>query len=65
MSSVNDVLWQQLTEAEKADILSKHATRQTGAAATPLMVESYAALVSQDFPPQQSLIHCLLSHSPM
>ena len=60
MSSVNDVLWQQLTEAEKADILSKHATRQTGAAATPLMVESYAALVSQDFPPQQFLVDGLI-----
>lgn len=59
MSSVNDVLWQQLTEAEKAELLTKHAARNP-ATATPLIVESFADLVSQDFPPQRFLVDGLI-----
>jgi len=60
MSSVNDVLWQQLTEAEKASLLAAHAARNPGATATPLIVESFADLVSQDFPPQRFLVDGLI-----
>ena len=60
MSSVNDVLWQQLTEAEKASLLAAHAARNPGATATPLIVESFGDLVSQDFPPQQFLVDGLI-----
>lgn len=59
MTSVNDDIWQQLTEAEKADLLSRHAARNP-AMATPLLVESFADLVSQDFPPQQFLVEGLI-----
>lgn len=59
MSSVNDALWQQLTEAEKADLLSQYAARNP-AMATPLMVESFADLVRQDFPPQKFLVDGLI-----
>jgi len=60
MSNVNDVLWQQLTEAEKASLLAAHAARNPGATATPLIVESFADLVSQDFPPQKFLVDGLI-----
>lgn len=60
MSSVNDALWQQLTEAEKASLLAAHAARNPGATATPLIVESFADLVSQDFPPQKFLVDGLI-----
>ena len=62
MSSVNDDLWQRLTETEKADLLTRYATRpgSNPATATPLRVESFAALVSQDFPPQQFLVDGLI-----
>jgi len=59
MSSVNDALWHQLTEAEKADLLSQHAARNP-ATATPLLVESLADLVAQDFPPQRFLVDALI-----
>ena len=59
MSDVNDVLWQRLTEAEKAELLTKYAARNP-ATATPLIVESFAALVSQDFPPQRFLVDGLI-----
>ena len=59
MSSVNDVLWQQLTEAEQADLLARYAARNP-ATATPLRVESLADLVSQDFPPQRFLVDGLI-----
>ena len=59
MGSINDVLWQQLTEAEQADLLAKHAARNP-AMATPLRVESFADLVSQDFPPQKFLVDGLI-----
>ena len=59
MSDVNDVLWQRLTEAEKADVLTKYATRNP-ATATPLRVQSFADLVAQDFPPQQFLVDGLI-----
>ncbi len=59
MSSVNDALWHQLTEAEQADLLSLYAARNP-ATATPLLVESLADLVAQDFPPQQFLVDGLL-----
>jgi len=61
MGSVNDALWHQLTEAEQAELLAIHAAR-TGApaAATPLLVESFADLVAQEFPPQQFLVDGLI-----
>lgn len=59
MSDVNDVLWQQLTEAEKADLLARHAARNP-AMATPLVVESFADLVAIDFPPQRFLVDGLI-----
>lgn len=59
MSGVYDAFWQQLTEAEKADILARHAARNP-ATATPLLVESFADLVSQDFPPQRFLVDGLI-----
>jgi len=59
MSSINDSIWQQLTEAEKADLLSQYAARNP-AMATPLMVESFADLVRQDFPPQKFLVDGLI-----
>ena len=55
-----DSLWQQLTDAEKATLLNQHATRNPGATATPLMVESFAALVAKNFPPQQFLVDATL-----
>ena len=58
--SAYDSFWQQLTDAEKATILNQYATRNPGATATPLMVESFAALVAQDFPPQQFLVDGLI-----
>lgn len=58
--SAYDSLWQQLTDAEKATILNQHATRNPGATATPLAVQSFAALVAQDFPPQQFLVDGLI-----
>jgi len=59
MSNVNDALWHQLTEAEKADLLSQYAARNP-AMATPLFIESFADLVSQDFPPQKFLVDGLI-----
>lgn len=59
MSSVNDAFWQQLTEAEKADLLAQHAARNP-ATETPLLVESFADLVARDFPPQQFLVDGLI-----
>jgi len=59
MSSVYDAVWQQLTEAEKAEALAQHAARNP-ATATPLLVESFADLVSQDFPPQRFLVDGLI-----
>lgn len=59
MSSINDALWQQLTEAEQADLLARYAVRDP-ATATPLFIESFADLVSQDFPPQQFLVDGLI-----
>ena len=59
MSEVNDAFWQQLTEAQKADLLSKYAVRNP-AMATPLSVESFADLVSQEFPPQRFLVDGLI-----
>jgi len=59
MTSVNDDLWRQLTEAEKAEALSKLAARNP-AMATPLTIESFADLVSQDFPPQSFLVDGLI-----
>lgn len=59
MSNVNDALWHQLTEADKAELLSQYAARNP-AMATPLMVESFADLVSQDFPPQKFLVDGLI-----
>lgn len=58
-SSVNDTIWNQLTEAEKAELLSQHATRNPSAA-TPLIVESFADLVATDFPPQRFLVDGLI-----
>ena len=61
MGSVNDALWYQLSEAEQAELLAIHAARSgTPAAATPLLVESFADLVAQDFPPQQFLVDGLI-----
>lgn len=63
MSGVNDALWHQLSDAEQAALLAAHAAR-TGAhdpaAATPLLVESFADLVAQDLPTQQFLIEGLI-----
>ena len=58
--SVYDSFWQQLTDAEKATLLNQHATRNPGATATPLIVESFADLVAQDFPPQRFLVDGLI-----
>ena len=61
MANINDALWQQLTEAEKADLLARHATRNPETeTATPLIVESLADLVALDFPPQQFLVDGLI-----
>jgi KaiC/GvpD/RAD55 family RecA-like ATPase len=63
-SSVNAVLFSQLTEAQQAAALAYVATQDptaaTPAAATPLLVESFADLVAQDFPPQQFLVDGLI-----
>ena len=66
MDDVNDALLRQLlqdlTKAEKAELLSMWAVR-TGtptAAATPLFTESFADLVAQEFPPQQFLVDGLI-----
>ena len=59
MSSVNDALWHQLTEAEQAELLATHAARNP-ATATPLFIESFADLVAQDLPPQQFLVDGLI-----
>ncbi len=58
--SVYDSFWQQLTDADKATILNQYATRNPGATATPLIVESFADLVAQDFPPQRFLVDGLI-----
>ena len=59
MSSVNDALWNQLTEAEQADLLSRYAQRNPATGA-PLSVESFADLVARDFPPQLFLVADLI-----
>lgn len=59
MSSVNDAIWNQLTDAEQADLLSQHA-RRNPAAGAPLSVESFADLVARDFPPQLFLVADLI-----
>ncbi len=59
MDSVNDALWNQLNDAEKADLLSQYARRDPAAAA-PLLVESLADLVARDFPPQLFLVADLI-----
>lgn len=57
--TVNDDLWNQLTDAEKASLLSQYAQRGPAAAA-PLAVESFADLVARDFPPQRFLVADLI-----
>ena len=64
MSGINDALWNQLTEAQQAAALAwlaaQDPTAANSAAATPLLVESFADLVAQDFPPQQFLVEGLI-----
>lgn len=64
MSGINDALWNQLTEAQQAAALAWLAAQDpaatNSAAATPLLVESFADLVAQDFPPQQFLVEGLI-----
>lgn len=59
MSSVNDDLWNQLTDTEKTALLSQYAQRDPTAGA-PLLVESFAALVAHDFPTQHFLVADLI-----
>lgn len=59
MSSVSDALWHQLTDAEKDELLARHATRDP-AAEQPLRAVPLAGIVSKEYPPQQFLIDGLL-----
>ena len=62
MGNINDDLWFQLTEAEKAELLATYATRNpaTAATATQLVIESFADIVAAELPPQRFLVDGLL-----
>lgn len=61
MGNVNDDLWFQLTEAQKADLLATYATRNPATATTTqLVIESFADIVATDLPPQQFLVDGLI-----
>lgn len=57
--SVNEAIWQRLSEAERAELLAKYAARNPGQS-QPLVIESLASLVMQEFPPQPFLVDGLL-----
>lgn len=58
--SVNDELWQRLSEGERAALLAQYAARHPGAMIAPLIIESFAALVAQNFPPLPFLVEGLI-----
>ena len=61
MGNVNDDLWFQLTETEKADLLATYAARNPATAtATHLVIESFADIVAADLPPQRFLVDGLI-----
>lgn len=56
--SINDDLWERLTDTEKTILLSRHAARESSS--LPLRIESFADVVAEELPPQRFLVDGLV-----